>query len=104
MAALAAWIGNLVASLASVFGVFLTKRVAIITAALAVITTITTAMWAGMEALVTSIAVAVPESVAIGASWLVPTNIEECFAAIVSGHVARFLYDLEMNAIMTRVQ
>ena len=92
MPLLAALFGGLFVGIVEFFAKFVTKRVAITLVAIGVLAAITATFYAAINAAIAGVTVVTPSSVQIGASWIMPTNANECLAAIIAGHVARWFY------------
>lgn len=93
MPLLAAFIGTIFSSVASFFATYLSKRVAISLAVIAVLVAVTAAFVTAIQALIAGVMVAAPAEVAIAAGWFLPSNTDECIAAIGSAHALRWAYD-----------
>ena len=92
MPLLAQWIGGLFAGLTGWLGTWFARDIAIRIAIIAIFVTLTTGMIAGIYALFNSISYAMPSSLLISASWVVPTNAQACISAIVSAKVISWAY------------
>jgi len=103
MPILAAFIGSLMSALVGFFSSFIAKRVAIILAALTLFGTITATMVAGIDGLISGIAIAVPNNIQIGASWIMPSNFSTCVGAVVTGHLIRWVYDWNTRIIQYKL-
>jgi Family of unknown function (DUF5455) len=103
MGALATFIGGLVGGLASFFGEWISRKALLVIVAVTVLTAITAALVAAINAAITLATVAVPETVFIAASWVVPENASTCIGAIVAGHVARWIYDTQYAVLAMKV-
>lgn len=101
------WLGTLLGSLftaiASFFVQYATKRALILAAVIAGITTLTLAFFAALLALVNTFIGAVPSQVALGASWFLPNNAPTCFAAVVTAHGVRWLYEWNVKVLQFRL-
>jgi len=103
MPLLAGLLGSLFMALVSFFAKYLTKRVAIVLAAIGAVTVVTGAFIAAINAIVAGFVYAVPASIQIGASWIMPYNFDECLGAIVSGHLLRWGYDWNVKIIQWKL-
>jgi predicted benzoate:H+ symporter BenE len=97
------WFKGLFAGVLGFFGLELTKKVAILIAGLAFISSITLGLWAAFNGIVSTLAVVMPSEIVTASTWLVPDNLDEGFAAIVSIRVARFIYDYKVQATKLRI-
>jgi hypothetical protein len=98
------WFKGLFAGVLGFFGLELTKKVAILTAALAFMATITLALWTAIETTIDSFYVSIPSEILAPITWLVPGNLPAAFAAAVSMRILRALYDYKIKATSLRVQ
>lgn len=89
----AAFLGSLFTSLADFVAQYVTRRVAIAAAVIAVLVAVTATFVAAMQALIAGISVVAPDALSVAASWVVPSNMDECLAAIASAHALRWAYD-----------
>jgi Family of unknown function (DUF5455) len=103
MGALATFIGGLMGGLATFFGEWISRRALLIIVAVTVLTAITAALVAGINAAMSLAAVATPDVVVVAASWVVPSNASTCIGAIVAGHVARWVYDTQYSVLAMKV-
>ncbi len=102
-AGLAAYTGTAFTALVGFLAVYITKKVAVTLAALAMVITITTALWAALAALAGGIAVSLPSEVNLAMGWIVPANIKECLSVYMTARLARFVYDVKMQGIKMRM-
>lgn len=103
MPLLAAWIGSLVTSIASFFAQWLSKRVAMVAAAVVAISAFTITMIASIQALYAGIAYAAPSWLVIGWGWLVPDNADNCMAAYITAITVRWAYDWNTRVIQYKL-
>ncbi len=96
-------IANTLAAVMGFFALYMTKRVASILAAVAMTIIVTLALWAALAALASGLSAAVPDTVSIAAGWILPNNIDECFAVYMSARLIRFAYDIKMRGIQMRL-
>lgn len=99
----AALMGAWFNSLAVFFAFFLARKVAIVAAAILFLVALTAGFVAAMQALITGVIVAAPDWLAIGASWFVPSNVDECIAAIAGAHTLRWTYDWQVKVVGARL-
>jgi hypothetical protein len=78
---------------------YFSKRVALGAAAVVIFLGFTAAFIAALQAIITSIAVAMPASLVIAMSWFIPANAMPCLAAYFAALTARFVYDLKTKVI-----
>lgn len=103
MPILAAWIGSLLTSIASFFAVFLTKRVALILAAVTVLVGITATMVGAMQALIAGVSYAAPPMLLTGWGWVVPDNFDDCVVAYISALTLRWGYDWQVRVVQMKL-
>ena len=103
MGALATFFAALIGGLASFFGEWVSRKALLIILAVSVLTGITAALVAAINAAIALAAVAIPDTVFIAASWVVPSNASTCIGAIVAGHVAKWIYDTQYKVLSLKV-
>jgi len=103
MPVLAAWLGNLFASVVAFFATFLTQRLAIIAAVILAAAALTTAFVGAMQALEVGISAAVPSWITTAWGWFVPDNLDECGGAIFTAHVIRWVYSWNIRVIQWKL-
>jgi len=96
-------IGSLFASLASLFALYVTKKIAVGLAAIAMILALTAAFWAALQGLIGGISASVPAELSIAASWVIPGNASACFSAYIAANVLRFAYDMKTRGVQMRM-
>jgi hypothetical protein len=94
MPLLGALLVNLFGAIASFFGLWLTKKAAIVTAALAVFAALTVGLMAALAAAITAALEleALPDAVIFGMSYFMPGNFPGLFSAVIAAEVAIALY------------
>jgi hypothetical protein len=100
---LAGILGGFFTTIFQFFAQYLTKRLAVVAAAVTAIATLTTAMFASLSALTSSIAVALPDSIVIGAGLIVPDNAIPSISVVLSAHMIRYVYDWNVKIIQLRL-
>lgn len=100
---LAAIFTGIFASIVGVLTKWLTKRVAIFVAAIAVLLTVTTSFMAAAYALINALTVALPTGFAQAWGLFMPGNTAACIGAIVSAHVLRWAYDWQTKIIQLKL-
>lgn len=91
--------GGFFQGIASFFLKFLTKRFALGAAAAVSFLAFTAAFIVALNAIITSIAVSMPGSMAIAVSWFVPNNASACISAYFAALLARWVYDQKTKII-----
>ncbi|MBN8781353.1 DUF5455 family protein [Thiobacillus sp.] len=86
------FLASLLGSLAGFFGKWMTKKLAIATAAVALFATMTLAMVVALSALISGINAAVPATICQLTS-LIPDNGPAVLSAVISAKLIRFTYD-----------
>lgn len=92
MAALAAFIGGLIASLIGWFAKYVTKRLAITAALISAIVVVTSATWAGVSAAIEAVLVLAPPQIETAADLFLPTNWLAAILAVYSNKVVIWGY------------
>jgi hypothetical protein len=100
---LATLLGALFTSLIQFFMNYMTKRLAIVAAVLAVISTLTFGFFEAIVGLVNSIAVALPPQAAMGLSLVIPSNAPLCISSILTAHLIRWVYEWNVKVIQLRL-
>lgn len=100
---LASLIGGLFSSLFVWLATWLTKRLAIVAAAVIVLGTITLAFFAALEALVGSLGLVLPAEVLQGAAHVLPSNTSACVTAMLTARTLRYAYDWNVAIIKLKV-
>ena len=93
MPALLLWLGNLATAFVAWMAGILGKQVAVTVAIVAVIVALTAAFWAAITGLANGLIQAVPAEVVTVATWIAPTNLDECLALVLTGELMRYVYD-----------
>jgi hypothetical protein len=101
MPLLAGLLLNLFSGIVGFFAQYLTKKVALGAAAVAVIAGLTISMVAAAKLLVIGVLVTVPQSAALvqGFNMVMPSNFIVCLAAIASAHTGIALYKWNMENV-----
>lgn len=91
-------IGSAIASALGYFSAWSAKRIALVLAAVAAIAVAVGVLVAALESVLSGIAVTMPPEIQT-AFLVLPDNISLCTTAIITAHVARWLYSLHLKAI-----
>jgi len=75
------------------FTQFLTKRLALVVAAIAIILAMTAAFFLAIEGLISALSLAAPIEVTQFAGFVLPNNISSSIAIIISARLLRYAYD-----------
>jgi len=100
---LAGVIGSLFTAIFTFVATYVTKRLAVTIAVTAVMLTVTLGFFVAIKALFTGIAYAMPANVVELAPILLPTNLDECLSALVSGRVLRWAYSWNVRIIQFKL-
>ena len=107
MPAILLWIGGALGTVfTGIFSGLLTyfgKKYAIILAAITFAIVITTAMMTAIYSLMASIALVIPPSLPIAASWVVPDNAQLVISIYLAARVIRWGYDMNILLIQMKV-
>lgn len=97
-----AGIGSAIASALGYFSAWSAKRITLVIAGVAAIAVAVGLFVSAVESAITSIAVTMPPEIQT-AFLFVPGNVSACITAIVTAHVARWVYSLHLKAINIKV-
>lgn len=100
---LAGALGGLFSALFNFFATYITKRFAIVAAALLVIAALTAGLFAALQALVAGLSLLVPESVVTMGAFILPSNVDECASIAVAAKMARYAYDWNIKIIQYKL-
>jgi hypothetical protein len=103
MPLLATWIGSLVTSLAGFFATWMTKRVALLLAAMTFIVSTTGTFVAAMQGFASGVSLVAPAELGYALSWFVPGNITLCLSAYYAARVCRWAYDWNIKVIQYKL-
>lgn len=78
------------------------RKLGTIAAAVAAFVYFANEMKTALDGLIASVSVAIPSTVTTAASWVIPDNAAACLAAIVTGHLARWAFDVAVLGITTK--
>ena len=82
---------------------FLTRRVALVAAVVAIIAAVTVTFFAAIELLFAGISATAPEWVSTGATLVIPSNATACIAAIISAHVLKWAYSWQVRILQYKL-
>ena len=102
LATLLSALGSAVVSALGYFSAWSAKRIALVAAGVAAIALAVGVFVSVVESAITSVAVAMPSEVQT-AFLIVPDNVSTCVTAIVTVHVARWVYSLHLKVINIKV-
>jgi len=101
------WLAGVIASafagLFAWFMTFVTKRFAIVAAGLVIIVTLTASLYAGLGALVATVAVTLPPSLVGHVGLFMPSNLGACVSIYVAARLARWAYDWNVKIIQMKM-
>jgi len=101
------WLASVIAAgfvaIFSWFLQFMTKRLALVGAAIVVVVALTTGLFAALEALVATIALAMPSEMAVATGLFLPANLTTCISVIVTAHLLRFAYEWNVKIIQWKL-
>lgn len=101
--ALGVYLLSIISALVAFFASYLTKKLAIRVLGVGVIVGLTATFIAAMQTAITAIEYAVPNTINIAASWVLPTNFGLCFSTIIGVMVTRWLYDWQVKFVQMKV-
>lgn len=102
MPVLAGYLGSIFTAIVAFLSTWLTRRVAVVLAAVAAIGTVFTAFYSAILALYSSIAVGFPVVPTYFGCFL-PTNIDECLSVILTAMLLRWVYDWQVKIIQLKL-
>lgn len=100
MPALAAFLGALFGKITEWIGTYLTKRAANYVALIVTLGAAVAVCWATIAALLSGLAMALPEPVVVAASWIMPSNVDACVSARIATEVALAGYRWHRQAVL----
>lgn len=100
---LAGVLGGVFSSIFTWFAQFLTKRLAIVAAAVAVLISITSIFMALVYALAQGLSVALPADIATAAYLVIPSNTPSCISAYLTAVVAKWAYSWNVRVIQYKL-
>jgi hypothetical protein len=99
---IAAFLSNLVVTVAGYFSTYIGKRFAVYAAMATVLGTLTAALIAALNVLVASLAVAVPTQVCNAMGWLMPSNTVPCISAMFAARLLIWAYGRNTQFILMK--
>ncbi len=102
LATLVSGIGAAIVSALAYFSAWSAKRILLIAAGIAGIALAVSIFVSAIEGAISSITVAMPPELQM-AFLFIPANVSACVTAIVTAHVARWVYSLHLKAITIKV-
>lgn len=100
---LAGLLGGLFSAVFGFFAKYLTKRLAIVAAAITAITALTAGFFSMILAAMNGINASLPTDVGILIGHVLPSNFELCVATILSAQSARWVYEWNVKVIQMRL-
>lgn len=100
------WLGGVLGSffsaLFSFFATYVTKRLALVAAAVVLLISLTAAFWAALEGLVSGLSFALPAPYVAMFDHFVPGNATACLSIVISARLFRYVYD--WNSLVVRMK
>lgn len=100
---LAGILGSMFSALFSFFATYVTKRLALVAAAVVIIVSITGAFFAALQALIAGLVLQVPPEVSAMAALILPSNMDECVTICISAKMLRWVYDWNIRIIQYKL-
>lgn len=100
---LAGVLGALFTTIFTWAATLLTKRFAVVAAAVIVLGAITVALFAALQALITGLGVVVPTWMSQAAAHALPSNTSACVTAYWAARLARYAYDWNVRIIQYKL-
>lgn len=95
-------IGSAAASALGYFSAWSAKRITLVIAGVAAIAVAVTVFVSAITNALSAVAVTMPAEIQL-AFLFIPSNVSACVSAIVTAHVARWVYSLHLKAINIKV-
>ncbi len=103
MPVLAAWLLSVFTAVLNFLSTYLGKRVAVILAVVAAYAALFGAFYASIVGLVNGVVHAYPSTGVFLAGCFLPSNTYSCLTAIVTAHIARWVYDQKVLLVKTKL-
>lgn len=103
MPALLAIIGSVLSTIGGFLAQYFGRRAAVKLMVVTVGLSLLGAMIVTINGIAAGLAVALPSWVSIGASWVMPSNVNECIAACAAARVTRYAFDWNMFFLSSKV-
>lgn len=100
---IASLLGSFFTALFTWLAQYLTKRFAIVAAAVVVVISLTVALFSALQALVTGLGLVLPPEVLQGAALFLPSNTDTCITAMMTARTARYAYDWNIKIIQYKL-
>jgi len=100
---IAFWLGSLFTGIASFFGEFLTKKIAMVAAAITVLSGLMVTFKVAIDAALNAITSIVPTGAFLFGLGLLPSNVSACITAIITAHTASIIYVYWRNILAFRL-
>ncbi|WP_027330241.1 DUF5455 family protein [Marinimicrobium agarilyticum] len=100
---LAGVLGSLMFSVVQLFAKYLTKRLALVAAAVVLTLGLTASFLLAIEGMINAVAPAVPDYFATAASWVVPDQTPAIVSAVVAARLARWVYEWNVKVIQWKL-
>lgn len=100
---LASVIGGIFTAVFAYFAKFLTKRVAVVLAAVALIVGATTAFIALITGLSNAISVTLPPYISLAVQLVVPENTSLCISTLITARLSRWAYEWNVRVIQYKL-
>lgn len=100
---LAGLLGGIVTWLIGFFAQYLTRRLAIVAAAIAVVVTLTAAFFAGVHGVVSGLSSMSPPQFSVVLGFVMPSNAPACVSAILTTHTLRWAYEWNVKVVQMKL-
>lgn len=100
---IASVLGSLFTGLITFFAQFVTRRIALLTAAILIITTLTTSFFLALNGLVSATQILLPSVVTQNMGLFLPSNISACITAIATAKTLRWAYDWNVKVVQLKL-
>lgn len=82
---------------------FLTKRLAFTAAAIVLIAGLTAGLFAGLEALLSTISLVVPPEITQLSGVVLPSNLSQCMSVVITGYLLKYAYSWNVKIIQMKL-
>jgi hypothetical protein len=103
MPLLAAWLGNLFASLVAFFASIVSRRIAIFAAVVIALQATISAFVLSIKGLISGIAYAAPAWISQAWQWFVPSNLDECLGIVIAAKTVAWVYSWNIKIIQYKL-
>lgn len=100
---LASVLGGMFTAIAVWLAQYMTRRLALVLAAIALIAALTAALFSALNASIAALSLAVPSQYSAGIAMICPSNLPACVSIIITAHLLRYAYDWNVRVIQYKL-